>query len=97
MGANTIGTVRVTCHNAAVASLPLAMIASGPSATNSRVFAYKVLASAPAGVDANVAAVGPAQLLQPLQKRSQAALTYPIDLGDRHEQCRILPPAACAP
>ena len=40
-----------------------------------RVFAHKVrIQSAPAGVDADIAAVGPAQLLQSLQERRQIGL-----------------------
>src|SRR5262249_36815695 len=43
------------------------------------------IARTPAAVDANVAAVGPAQLPQPLQERRQTGLAYRIVLCERHE------------
>ena len=51
-----------------------------------RVFANVVgIARGPAGVDPHVAAVGPAQLLQPLQERRDAGLCFRIVRGRVHE------------
>ena len=49
---------------------------SGASATNSAAYLRMSvgIARAPASIDAHVAAVGPAQLLQPLQERRDAGL-----------------------
>ena len=43
------------------------------------------IARGPAGVDPHVAAVGPAQLLQPLQERRDAGLRFRIVRGRGHE------------
>ena len=58
---------------------------SGASATNSAACLRMSSASArgPAGVDPHVAAVGPAQLLQPLQERRDAGLIFRIVRGRR--------------
>src|SRR5215467_11881807 len=48
----------------------------------SRAFAQVVgIGSGPARINAHVAAVGPAQLLQPLQERANAGLTFRIVSG----------------
>ncbi len=56
---------------------------SGASATNSAACLANALgiARAPADVDPHVAAVGPAQLLQPLQERRDAGLPFRIVRG----------------
>ena len=81
--ANTIGTVRVACSNA-----PQLAAASGQDDVRRerdqfrRVSANAFgIACAPADVDPHVAAVGPAQLLQPLQERREAGLTFRIVRG----------------
>ena len=53
---------------------------SGASATNSAAdFAGVVgIARGPAGINAHVSAVGPAQLLQPLYERREAGLCYRV-------------------
>ena len=60
---------------------------SGASATNSAACLRMSSASprAPAGVDPHVAAVGPAQLLQPLQECRDAGLPFRIVRGTWHE------------
>ena len=80
---NTIGTVRVACSNG-----PTVAAASGQDDVRRerdqfrRVFANVVgIARAPAGVDPHVAAVGPAQFLQPLQERRDAGLAFRIVRG----------------
>src|SRR5262249_57778761 len=52
------------------------------------------IARTPAAVDANVAAVGPAQLPQPLQERRQTGLAYRIVLGVWHEHADASHPLA---
>ena len=72
---NTIGTVRVACSNDATTVPPPARMTSGASATNSA--ACLRMSSAlprPTGIDPQVAADGPAQLLQALQERRDAGL-----------------------
>jgi hypothetical protein len=50
------------------------------------VFAKEVgITRPPPGVDADVTAVDPAQLLKPPQERRQAGSTCRIVLGERHE------------
>ena len=58
---------------------------SGASATNSAAYLrMRVgIARGPASVDPHVAAVGPAQLLQPLQKCRDAGLPFRIVRGQR--------------
>ena len=85
--ANTIGTVRVACSNGATVALPLARMTSGASATNSAAY-LRMRSASPAPqrvVDPHVAAVGPAQLLQPLQERREAGLSFRIVRGQAHE------------
>ena len=81
---NTIGTVRVACSNGATAGLPVARMTSGASATNSAAYLRMSvgIARGPADVDPHVAADGPAQLLQPLQERRDAGLTFRIVRGE---------------
>src|SRR5262249_51867318 len=43
------------------------------------------IARSPPGVDAHVTADGPARLLQPLRERCDAALSFRIVRGERHE------------
>ena len=51
-----------------------------------RIFAYCVVGiAAPARVDAHVAAVGPAQLLQRLHEHSDAGLSFRIISRDAHQ------------
>ena len=60
-----------------------------------RVLANRVgIACAPAVVDPHVAAVGPAQLLQPLQERRDAGLGFPIVRGRGHEHADAPHPLA---
>ena len=85
--ANTIGTVRVACSNGA----------SGAGASGQddvrrerdqfrRISRDRVgIAAAPAIFDPHVAADGPAQLLQPLQERSDAGLRFGIVRGQVRE------------
>ena len=85
--ANTIGTVRVACSNGPTAEPPTARMTSGASATNSAAY-LRVRSASPAPqrvVDPHVAAVGPAQLLQPLQERRDAGLRFRIVRGAVHE------------
>ena len=60
---------------------------SGASATNSAACLRmsSALPRGPASVDPHVAADGPAQLLQPLQERREAGLTFRIVRGRGHE------------
>ena len=60
---------------------------SGASATNSAACLRMSvgIARGPAGVDPHVAAVGPAQLLQPLQECRDAGLRFRIVRGRGHE------------
>ena len=83
MIANTIGIARVTCCKGGTAALAKGMTTSGPSATSSAAYLrIKVrIANGPACVDANIAAVGPAQLLQSPQERRYAGLIYRIVRG----------------
>ena len=77
---NTIGTVRVTWSNGATLTLPIARMTSGASATNSVAYLRMsaALPARPAGVDVHVAAVSPAQLLQPLMECKVARLSVRI-------------------
>ena len=60
---------------------------SGASATNSAAYLRMSvgIAGGPASVDPHVAAVGPAQLLQPLQECREAGLRFRIVRGRAHE------------
>ena len=56
-----------------------------------RVFAnVGGIACGPAGVDAHVAALGPAQLLQPLEKGGVAGLFFRIAFSERHQHADAL-------
>jgi hypothetical protein len=80
---NTIGTARVVCCNALVAALAEARMTSGASETS--FFASAASVRSTASVDARVAAVGPAQLLQRLYERRVACLPFRIVRGQIHE------------
>ena len=82
---NTIGTVRVACSNGTAVALPGARMTSGASATSSAAYLRMPLgiAGGPAVLDPHVAAVGPAQLRQPLQERGDAGLPDRIVRGQR--------------
>ena len=86
--ANTIGTVRVTRCSAATFTLAEAKMTSGASATNSTayLFEFSGITGGPADVDAYVAAIGPAQFLQPLEECPDASLPFRIVLDRRHKQ-----------
>ena len=94
---NTIGTVRVACCNGRHGRA-----ASGQDDVRrerdqfGRVFANVVgFARGPAVVDPHVAAVGPAQLLQPLQECRDAGLSFRIVRG-RLRARRCAAPALAA-
>ena len=94
--ANTIGMVRVACCNAVADGVVVARITSGASATNSAASlrCRRHHRPAPADVDPYVATVGPAQLLQPLQKRCEADLALRIVRGRIHEHADAPHPLA---
>ena len=78
VSANTIGTVRVACCNAATAGAAGQDDVRRERDQFRRVSAKAVgIAGGPAVVDPHVAAVGPAQLLQPLQERPKTGLSLP--------------------
>src|SRR5215831_17772604 len=73
---NTIGTLRVACSNGGTTAPPAARMTSGQRDQFRRIFAKAVgIAGPPARVNLQVAALGPAQLLQALQERRDAGLT----------------------
>ena len=83
---NTIGTVRVACNNG-----PTARAARGQDNIRRKrdqfghIFANKIgIACGVADVDSHVAAVAPAQLLQPLQERRHAGLIFGVASGGGH-------------
>ena len=87
MFTNTIGTARVTFSNCATDPLPMDKMTSGASVANSAAY-LRVLSSLPPtdrGVDLQVAAVGPAQLLQHLQEQRDVGLTFRIVRGCARE------------
>ena len=80
---NTTGTVRVACNNGPKAEVPEARMTSGASAANSAAY-LRMLAASPAPqriIDLQVAAVGPARLLQHLQQCLDARLRVWIVRG----------------
>ena len=70
---------------------------SGASATNSAAYLRNVvgIGLAQRYVDPHVAAVGPAQLLQPLQERREAGLSFRIVRGEAHEHADAPHPLGC--
>ena len=77
--ANTIGTVRVACSNAAVPGWHGQDDVRRKRHQFRRVCARAVgIGRSPAVVDPHVAAVGPAQFLQPLQESREASLSFRI-------------------
>ena len=98
---NTIGTVRVACSNGATARLPVSQDDIRRERDQFRRVSADVvgIARGPADVDPHVAAVGPAQLLQPLQERRDAGLYFRIVRGQvaSTPMRRIRSPAARAP
>ena len=94
--ANTIGTVRVACSNAATAALPCGQDDVRRERDQfRRVSANAVgIACGPASIDPHIAAVGPAQLLQPLQERRDAGLRFRIVRGCGHEHADAPHPLA---
>ena len=76
---NTIGTVRIVGCSGSSVEPPVAKMTSGASATNSAAYRRMCvgIARAPANVDPHVAAVGPAQLRQPLRERLRGAADIP--------------------
>src|SRR5262245_40462987 len=92
---NTIGIVRVACSSDGTTAPPPARIMSGASVANYRVPANALgIAGGPAIVDLHVAAVGPAQFLQPLHERSEARLTFRIVRCQAHEHADASHPLA---
>ena len=83
---NMIGTVRVVCCNAAMAAAP-----SGHDDVRGKRDQFRHVSAgvagvcAPASLDAAVAAVGPAELLQRLYERRFAGLSFRIVRGRVHE------------
>src|SRR6516165_8266411 len=92
---NTIGIARVACSNDGTTAPPPARIMSGASGQFRRVSANALgIACGPAIVDLHVAAVGPAQFLQPLHERRQACLSFRIVCGEGHEHADTPHPLA---
>ena len=81
--ANTIGTVRVACSNGATVAVPVGQDDVRRERDQFRRVSANAVGIAPAqrDVDPHVAAVGPAQLLQPLQERRDAGLPFRIVRG----------------
>ena len=91
----TTGTVRVICSNGPAAVLPLGRITSGASATSSSAcLRMRGVGAGPAGVDPQVAAVGPTQSLQLLQERVVARLPFRIVRPVWHEHADTAHPLA---
>ena len=85
---NTIGTVGLACSSGPACERHEAKMTSGASATNSAAYLRMRSGSQvvpPAILDPHVAAIGPAQLLQPLQERRVASLPFRIVRGQIHE------------
>src|SRR5262249_31318886 len=96
---NTIGRVRVACRNAATLSVPLANKEVWRQRDQSRrVSAMAIdIVLPPAGVDPDVSAVAPSQLLQGLLERRQLDLTAWIVRGPVHEHTEPPHPLALLP
>ena len=84
---NTVGTVRPTCRNGPRVVPPEARMTSGARATNSAAYLRmrSGFARAPADVNADIAAVGPARLRQRLCERQEAGLSCRIVRSHVHE------------
>ena len=84
---NTVGTVRPTCRNGPRVVPPEARMTSGARATNSAAYLRmrSGFARAPADVNADIAAVGPARLRQSLCERQEAGLSCQIVRSHVHE------------
>src|SRR2546427_9032475 len=91
--ANTIGTARVAYSNGATVAVPVpATRTSGASAANSAACLRMSSAVAQRGVDPQVAAVAPAQLLQGVCERREAGLSFRVVRGQIHEHADAPPP-----
>src|SRR5215471_18176366 len=83
--ANTIGIVRVSRRNAAVAGVPCARMTSGCRSSNSFADIRIRSAGGPTNVHAQVAAIGPTQLRKSLREPGEVGFCLRIVFIERHQ------------
>src|SRR5258706_2734390 len=86
---NRVNPVKLPPGRARLSTKPAPTGSATCTNTIGMVWVASSIACTPAGVDPHVAAVGPAQLLQPLRERCDAGLPLQIVRGEWHEHADV--------